>query len=259
MKENPDKEVDGLVREVNFFENGRYGNTIRLIYYTLLHCSVAPGLCRHIVGTILRQLGIKANRLPGKDKTTNYLTELAQKDPRELGIWMDAMREAAPLQGKFEGKFDAEMKEKTRMHRLLTPQKAAEAAAVKVSNIVKILEKTEDVVLIDADDGFDTLTLAELRQQMVCWQNRARYVPAAFPNRVLSEPWRDFLSAKKEGFTLGAPVPQYAQEAHELEKGRYRDALRAVVMHRHERMSKEMKSALGKLCLAPEKVWAKPR
>ena len=38
--------VDGLVREINFFENRRYGNTIRLIYYTLLHCSVAPGLCR---------------------------------------------------------------------------------------------------------------------------------------------------------------------------------------------------------------------
>jgi len=45
MAENPDEEVDELVREVNFFENGRYGNTIRMIYYTLLHCSVAPASC----------------------------------------------------------------------------------------------------------------------------------------------------------------------------------------------------------------------
>ena len=150
------------------------------------------------------------------------------------------------------------MKAKTRAHRWLMAQKAVEAVAAKVSNIVKIIEKTEDVVMIDTEDGFDALTLAELRQQMVCWQNRARYVPSEFPNRVLSEPWRDFLSAKKEGFTLGAPVPQYAQEAHELEKGRYQDALRAVVMHRHERMSEEMKKTLDKLCSAPEKTWAKP-
>ena len=33
MAENPHEEVDELVREVNFFENGRYGNTIRMIYY----------------------------------------------------------------------------------------------------------------------------------------------------------------------------------------------------------------------------------
>ena len=189
-----------------------------------------------------------------RNKTTNYLNELAEKDKGELGVWIDAMREAAPQQGVF----DAEMKVKTRAHRLQTAQNAAAAAAVKMDNIVTILGKTEHVEMIDTDDGFDALTLAELRQQMVCWQNRARYVPSEFPNRVLSEPWRDFLSAKKEGFTLGAPVPRYALEAHELEKARYREALRAVVMHRHERMSKEMKKALDKLCLAPDKTWTKP-
>ena len=72
MAENPDEEVDELVREVNFFENGRYGNTIRMIYYTLLHCSVAPASCRHIVGTTLKLLGIKADRLPG-EKTARLM------------------------------------------------------------------------------------------------------------------------------------------------------------------------------------------
>ena len=71
-------------------------------------------------------------------------------------------------------------------HRLLTAHNAAEAAAAKVDNIVKLLGKTDHVVMIDTDDGFDALTLAKLREQMVCWQNRARYVPSQFPNRVLS-------------------------------------------------------------------------
>ena len=56
---------------------------------------------------------------------------------------------------------------------------------------------------------------------------------------------------------MGSPVPQYAQEAHEVEKARYRDALRAVVMHRHERMSNDMKVTLDKLGRAPEKTWPK--
>ena len=76
-----------------------------------------------------------------------------------LGIWIDAMREAAPQQGEF----DTKMKVKTRAHRLLTAQNAAKAAADKVDNIVKILGKTGHVVMIDTDDGFDALPLAGLR------------------------------------------------------------------------------------------------
>ena len=92
------------------------------------------------------------------------------------------MREATPQQAKF----DAEMKQKTRQHRLETAQKNAEVAAEKVRKMCEKTEAMKDIEVIDTEDGFDSLTLAKLRQHMACWQHRARHVPSAFRNRVLS-------------------------------------------------------------------------
>jgi len=64
---NPSKEVDELCHEIAVFDGGRYSDTIRLIYYTLLSNGVAPGNCRVVVGTTLKLLNITAARLPSKD------------------------------------------------------------------------------------------------------------------------------------------------------------------------------------------------
>ena len=63
---NPGGETEELVSELKVMDGGRYSNTIRMIYYSLLSCEVSPGNCSGVVATILRLLGIKADRLPGR-------------------------------------------------------------------------------------------------------------------------------------------------------------------------------------------------
>jgi hypothetical protein len=64
--------VEELCQEIKVFENGRFSDTIRLVYYTLLSNGVAPGNCRVVVGTTLKLLGIHAARLPG-EKTARLM------------------------------------------------------------------------------------------------------------------------------------------------------------------------------------------
>ena len=60
----PNKEADSVISAVQFFEGGRYTDTIRMIYYTLLKNELAPGRCRAVMGSILQSMKIDYDRLP---------------------------------------------------------------------------------------------------------------------------------------------------------------------------------------------------
>jgi hypothetical protein len=50
--EKPDKHAESVIGAVKFFEGGRYTDTIRTIYYTLLKNEMSPGRCHIVVGSV---------------------------------------------------------------------------------------------------------------------------------------------------------------------------------------------------------------
>ena len=64
--EKPDKHAESVIGAVKFFEGGRYTDTIRTIYYTLLKNEMSPGRCHIVVGSILKKMNITYDRLPQK-------------------------------------------------------------------------------------------------------------------------------------------------------------------------------------------------
>jgi phage shock protein A len=81
MSDNPSEEVDDSFKkmhhELKTWEDGRYADTVRLIYYTQLQNGVAAENVKATVVDILRVLGISHGALPGPGCTRLMNMELA--------------------------------------------------------------------------------------------------------------------------------------------------------------------------------------
>jgi hypothetical protein len=65
MLDRPSVEAETICAELKTVEGGRYSDTVRLIYYTLLYNGVSPAQVQGVIGRVLKLVGITAQKLPG--------------------------------------------------------------------------------------------------------------------------------------------------------------------------------------------------
>ena len=147
--------------------------------------------------------------------------------------------------------FDRQRQKEVKAHRVAKVAIAAKKKSDQLQRIILAARKHEHTVVERSVEGFNTLTLAQLRLQVQYWQHKARHVWQG----LASERWRVLLGRTKKSFKMGASPPMRATEAHELERQRYISLLSSVVFHHKAVMTTEMRSALEGVCVAPKVTW----